>query len=302
MSGDNEKDFFLPLKDLIRESFIRDIFTFTFIFILINTQKWYDIFLLIFPLVTFGFAMFFRIINLNKWRTEFDDTNIIYNPLGLERKHANRLSFSALIQLILLFWLGAESLYNPHIVTGYFFYFNLLFPFMYSFGFFWIFIDLWDYSKIEIIFEKETQKQSSKSKSNKPNKKEGKLLSFFNTQRARLISIGNLLWFITLNTLNLLFSIFIVSTPSLGIPHVLPGTGVMGSESLKIPVFFYLLFFGSPFLAASSLFLIYREINKFNHEDLTKIIKNYPREAQIKIIENLKGINTKIKQEMEFES
>ncbi|MHA2183040.1 MAG: hypothetical protein ACXAAH_16605, partial [Promethearchaeota archaeon] len=139
MSEDNIKEFFLPLRVLATESFIRDVIIFTFLFILVNTQGWNDIFLLIFPIVTFGFSLFFRIINSNKWRTEFENSFIIYNPMGLERKHANRLMFSALFQLILLFWLGAESLYNPHVVEGFFLYFNLLFFFLFSFGFLWIF-------------------------------------------------------------------------------------------------------------------------------------------------------------------
>ncbi|MFX1455566.1 MAG: hypothetical protein ACFFDB_09360 [Promethearchaeota archaeon] len=301
MSEDNEKDFFLPFKDLIQESFIRDIIIFTFIFILVNTQGWYDIFLLLFPLTTFGFAMFFRIINSNRWRTRFEDSYIIYNPLGLEKKHANRLSCSALFQLILLFWLGAESLYNPHIVAEYFLYFNLLFFFMYSFGFFWIFIDLWNYSRLEIVFEKDVRKKSTVNKSNNPPEKK-QMLSFLNIQKAWVISMGNLLWFIILNLLNVILAIFIVSIPSLGIPKILPGTGIMSSESLRIPLTFYILLFGSPFLATASLYLNYREINKFTQDDLTKIIKNYPRDIQIQIIENLKGINKKIKKQLEFES
>jgi len=110
MSEHNIKEFFLPFRNLIRESLIRDIIIFTFIFILTNTQGWDGIFLILFPLITFGFSLFFRIINTNKWRTEFENSLIIYNPLGLESKHANRLFFSALFQLILIFWIGAESL------------------------------------------------------------------------------------------------------------------------------------------------------------------------------------------------
>ncbi|GAI87830.1 unnamed protein product [marine sediment metagenome] len=123
MSEDNN-NFYLTIKDLINETLIRDLVIFSFLFLLVITQVWENITLLLFPLVTFAFSIFFRIININKWRTEFENPTIAYNPLGLEKKHANRLFFTALFQLILIFWLGAESLYNPHIIDSYFPYFS----------------------------------------------------------------------------------------------------------------------------------------------------------------------------------
>ncbi|MHA2035354.1 MAG: hypothetical protein ACW972_00495 [Promethearchaeota archaeon] len=300
MSDDNNREFFLPIRNLIQESLIRDIIIFAFIFILVNTQGWMDIFLLVFPLVTFGFSLFFRIINSNKWRTEFENGLIVYNPLGLEKKHANRLSFSALVQLLLMFWLGAESLYNPHLVEGYFLYFNLLFFFTFSFGFFWIFIDMWKYSRMEIIFDKSINKDTTKNKSNRWVKK-GNVLSSLNIQRVRIISIINFLGFIILNIINILIAILIFINPSIGIQVNLPGTGIMGSEPLKISLTFYFSLFISPLLTAVSLYLNYRDINKFQPEKLEDIIKNFPPNIQIQIVENLKGLNEKLKKQMNIE-
>ncbi len=300
MSEDNNKDFFLPLRNLFQESLIRDIIIFTFIFILVNTQGWVDIFLLLFPLVTFGFSLFFRIINSNKWRTEFENSYIIYNPLGLEKKHANRLTFSALVQLILIFWLGAESLYNPHLVEGYFIYFNLLFFFSFSFGFFWVFIDVWKYSRIEIISDEDNNGNIPKYKSNNRSNK-GNVISSLNIQNVRIISITNFLGFIILNIINTILTLFIFFNPSLGIPLILPGTGSLGSEPIKISLIFYILLIISPLLTAISLFLNYRDINKFQKEKLDKIIKSFPPNIQIQIMENLKGINEKIKKQMKIE-
>jgi len=300
MSEDNIKEFFLPIRDLIRESLIRDVIIFTFIFILINTQGWDGIYLILFPLITFGFSLFFRIINTNKWRTEFENSLIIYNPLGLESKHANRLFFSALFQLILIFWIGAESLYHPHLVEGYFLYFSLLFFFLFSFGFFWIFIDLWKYSRIEIISDEKFNKDSLIHKSNHSINSKN-LLSFLSVKTFRIISIVNFLGFIVLNIVNLLFTILILNNPSLGIPLILPGTGNMGSEPLKISALFHVLLIISPLLTTVSLILNYREVNKFNRENLDKIIKTFPPNIQIQIIENLKGLNEKIKEQMKIE-
>lgn len=300
MSEDNIKEYFLPIRDLINENFIRDVITFTFIFILINTQGWDNIFLLLFPLITFGFSLFFRILNTNKWRTEFENSLIIYNPLGLEKKHANRLFFSALFQLILLFWIGAESLYHPHLVEGYFLYFNLLLFFLFSFGFFWIFIDLWKYSRIEIISDEKINKDSLIHKSNH-SVNDKNVLSFLNVKNFKLISILNLLGFLVLNVINSIFTILILFNPSLGIPINLPGSGIMGSEALRISALFHILLLISPLLTVSSLVLNYRQVNRFNRENLDKIIKTYPPNIQIQIIENLKGLNEKIKEQLKIE-
>ena len=300
MSEDNIKEYFLPIRDLINENFIRDVITFTFIFILINTQGWDNIFLLLFPLITFGFSLFFRILNTNKWRTEFENSLIIYNPLGLEKKHANRLFFSALFQLILLFWIGAESLYHPHLVEGYFLYFNLLLFFIFSFGFFWIFIDLWKYSRIEIISDEKINKDSLIHKSNH-SVNDKNVLSFLNVKNFKLISILNFSGFLVLNIINTVFTILILFNPSLGIPINLPGSGSMGSEPLRISALFHILLLISPLLTVSSLVLNYRQVNRFNRENLDKIIKTFPPNVQIQIIENLKGINEKIKEQLKIE-
>ncbi|MHA2281282.1 MAG: hypothetical protein ACXAC5_10555 [Promethearchaeota archaeon] len=300
MSEDNITEFFLPFRDLIRESVIRDIIIFTFIFILVNTQGWDNIFFLLFPLITFAFSLFFRIINTNKWRIEFENKPIIYNPLGLERKHANRLMFSALFQLILLFWIGAESLYNPHLVGGYFLYFNLLFFFSFSFGFFWIFIDLWKYSRIEIISDEIPNEKPSSYKSNH-NTNNDNVLSFLNTKNFRKISIINFLVFIILNILHLLLTLLLLIDFSPGIPFNLPGTGSMGSEPITITLLFYIILIFSPLLATVSLILTYRDINKINRDNLEKIIKTLHPNIQIKIIENLKALNNKIRDQLQIE-
>ncbi|MBY8985003.1 MAG: hypothetical protein KGD65_08050 [Candidatus Lokiarchaeota archaeon] len=300
MSEDNIKEYFLPIRDLINENFIRDVITFTFIFILINTQGWDNIFLLLFPLITFGFSLFFRILNTNKWRTEFENSLIIYNPLGLEKKHANRLFFSALFQLILLFWIGAESLYHPHLVEGYFLYFNLLLFFLFSFGFFWIFIDLWKYSRIEINSDEKLNRSSLIHKSNH-SVNDKNVLSFLSVKNFKIISIINFLGFLVLNIINSLYTFLILINPSLGIPINLPGTGSMGSEPLRISVLFHILLLISPLLTVSSLVLNYRQVNRFNRESLDKIIKTFPPNIQIQIIENLKGLSEKIKEQLKIE-
>ena len=127
------------------------------------------------------------------------------------------------------------------------------------------------------------------------------VLSSLGVKNFRMISILNFLGIIVLNILNSIITILIINIPSFGIPLNLPGTGIMGSESLKVSSLFHILLIISPLLTSASLILIYREVNKFNQEDLDKIIKNFPPNVKIQIIENLKELNEKIKKQMKIE-
>ncbi|MFX1425123.1 MAG: hypothetical protein ACFFBE_01625 [Promethearchaeota archaeon] len=291
MSAEND-DFYLPIRYLFNETLIRDLVIFCFLFLLVVTQVWENITLLLFPLVTFGFSIFFRIINVNKWRTKFDNPTIVYNPMGLEKKHANRLTFSALFQLILLFWLGAESLYNPHIIDRYFPYFNWLFVFLYTFGFFWIFIDLWEHTKIEIIFD---------GIDNPNTKNHESVISYLKIKNFKLILLINFLLFIFFNIINSVVVFTLDKNPFLGVQLNLPGTGSGGSDPIVISFILYFIFIISPLVASISLFVNYRDVNSFNRNDLEKVLKPLSKDTQLIIIENLKILNNKIKDQLNFE-
>ncbi|MBY8989844.1 MAG: hypothetical protein KGD58_03740 [Candidatus Lokiarchaeota archaeon] len=291
MSEDSDK-FYLTIRDLINETVIRDIVIFSFLFLLVITQVWENITLLLFPLITLGFSIFFRIININKWRTKFDNPSVVYNPLGLEKRHANRLFFSALFQLILIFWLGAESLYNPHIIDRYFPYFNWLFIFLYTFGFFWIFIDLWENTKLEIIFG---------GNDKKPIKDHESVISYLKIKHFKLILITNLLIFLVLNIVNSILILTLDQDPLLGVQLNLPGTGSAGSDPLVVSFLLYLIFIISPATAGISLFFNNREVNLFNKKDLDNVLKPLPKDTQMVILENLKVLNNKIRNQLNIE-
>ncbi|MFX1355400.1 MAG: hypothetical protein ACFFGP_15715, partial [Promethearchaeota archaeon] len=191
MTDDNSEKPSLLLRELFNEILLRDIVLFTILFLFTLAQSWDNIFLFLFPIITFAYAIFFRIVSTNKWRLKYEPNSIIYNPIGLEKRHANRLVFSTLIQLILLLWIGGESLYHPQLIDDYNIYFNILFFFVYSFGFYWIIIDVWKHSKIDLGVEVDNS------------------ISFLKGKRTRRIIILNLVTFIALNLLNILYSIII---------------------------------------------------------------------------------------------
>ena len=286
----------LKLKDIYSESLVREIIIFSFLFLLVIAQNWGNIFLLLFPLISFSFAIFFKMIDIIKTKSEPENSQIIYNPLGNEKKHANRLTFCALLQLLLLFWFGAESLYHPQLISRYYIYFISLFIFLYTFGFYWIFLDLWKYSRIEIIFEGISTKDDQKLTKNIDN-----IVSFLKMKNFKLISFVNFIIFIVLNLLNIIFALLIIFEFMPGIRYGLPGSGIEGSYPISISFFVYGIIAISPSASIFFLRLNYRDINDINREKLNKVLDPLPKEIQNKIIKNLMALNKKLKFKLRLE-
>lgn len=288
MNDENNKNHYLSLIELITESLLRDLILFSFLFILIIAQVWDSILLLLFPLTTFGFSLFFRILSSNKIRTEFRNSLIIYNPLGLESKHANRFFFCTLFQQILILWLGGESLYNSHIINSYFSYFLGFLIFLYTFSFFWIFIDSWKNTKLEIIPDIKEERSSLKVKSQDLSK----VISYLKLKNFKVIAITTLLVFITLNILNIISLLFINNNMP-GIQVILPGTQI-----LTLSYLFYGFLAISPILTIILLNKNYKTINSLSKEKFEVILDALPRNIQIKIRENLKILNNNFKEQL----
>jgi len=291
MSEKNSDENSLLLRELLNETLLRDVITFIILYLFILAQSWENLFLLLFPIITFAYSVFFRIINTNKWRITSNNTLITYNPIGLEKKHANRLFFTSILQLILLFWIGAESYYHPQLIQSYDLFFNIIFNFLYTFGFYWILIDVWNYSKIVIRLKNNiprTQAQNNTLLKNNLDKdiSQLKLKSF------KIVSIVNLSTFIFLNVLNISFTLFIDSTFS-RFSYYLPGTGIEGSLPLNISVISFLIIIISPSVASFLLIFIYKDLNKIYHADFEILLKELSEENRKNIIENLTKINKK---------
>ncbi|MHA1150972.1 MAG: hypothetical protein ACTSR8_22350 [Promethearchaeota archaeon] len=294
---------FIPLRDLISEKIARDLLLFTFLFFLVLAQEWDNILLFLFPLSSFAFSFFFNIINSNKWRTEFIDRMLLYHPLGSEQKNANRFLFCALLELILLFWYGAESLYHPQLVDNYFLYFLFLMVFFYTFGFYWIFIDLWKYSKIGVIFYGINPADSRLTDKGVGEKLE-KLISTLKIDTYKKISIISFLVFLFVNLLNLFLHLMITLSIDIGVLTFtlnLPGTGIEDSNPITLSYIIYLSLILSPVLTIIFLKLTYKNINQINNKKLNEILNSIPNTYRILILENLKALNRKLKEELRRE-
>ncbi len=288
-------DYFVSKKELFSESSVRDMVLFTFLFVLVAAQEWDNLLLLAFPLITFGFSIFFKLVSTNKWRTEFENSPIVFNPLGLEKLHAARLNFTALFQLALLMWIGAESLYHPQLIEDYFYYFNIIFIFMYTFGFYWIFIDLWKYSRIEVIFGGIEFNNLNYDKIDL-SKSLDNVISFLKTKVFKKISLICFLLFVLLNLANIAMSTFAVEEFVPSFEYELPGTGIEDSEPVILSVFTFIALGTPPIASVVFLITTYKNITKIDKSRLNKILEPLPKPIQIKIVENLKLINRRTKE------
>jgi len=289
MSEKNTDQEFLLLRELLNESLLRDLIIFVIFFLFILAQSWKNIFLLLFPVITYTFSLFFRLINANKWRLSIFDKTITYNPLGLEKKHANRLIFTALLQLILLFWIGGESYYHPQLIQTYDIFFNILFNFIYTFGFYWILIDIWKYAKITIKISSNIEGDS------------GILINRLNLKNFKLFYLVNLGTFILLNILNLLIVISTEINGFLGMMYNLPGTGIESSLPLKISASSLLIIVFSPLITILLFYLVYKSISSISPSELIDKLQKLPESKQNSIIETLKTINRKYNREFSVE-
>ncbi|MHA2430026.1 MAG: hypothetical protein ACXACC_03220 [Promethearchaeota archaeon] len=297
MTKDNSEKPYLLLREIFNEILLRNIIIFTILFLFTLAQTWDTIILFLFPIISFAYSLIFRIISTNKWRINSETNPIIYNPIGVEKRHANRLEFCALFQLILLFWIGAESLYHPQLIDDYTIYFNTLYFFVYSFGFYWIMIDIWKYSRFGIILKK-TDPEYEKSK---PDGEINKVISFLKFEKFKRISILNLIVFLAANVLNTLFALAIQYNIISGIPFLLPGTGIESSEPLQITLISLFMIVISPLLTSLFLLLIYKDINNFSLENLNVAIVDLPDNLKKQILENIKNLNNRFSKILSIE-
>jgi len=287
MTKDNSEKPFLLLREIFNEILLRDIILFTILFLFTLAQTWDTIILFLFPIISFAYSLIFRIISTNKWRINSETKPLIYNPIGVEKRHANRLEFSALLQLILLFWIGAESLYHPQLIDNYAIYFNIIFFFVYSFGYYWIIIDIGKYTRFGIVLKNidlEYEKSKSEGEINR-------LITFLKFEKFKRISIVNLIVFLVANVLNILFALAIQYNAISGIPFLLPGTGIESSEPLQITLISLLIIVISPVLTSFFLLIIYKDINNFSLENLNAAIVDLPDNLKKEILENIKNLN-----------
>lgn len=284
MSENNTNHIELLLREVLNEALLRDLFLFIILYIFILAQGWGSLLLLLYPIISFSFALFFRIIGTNKKRLIDDNNLVYYNPMGIENKNANRLVFVSQLQLILLFWIGAESIYHPQLIDDFSLYFNIAYFLIYSFGFFWIFIGIWSNCKIVVDLNEleETNLEEKKQ-----------VISELKFNRIKFISYLNIFVFVLLNLINAIFILLIDLGINISFTEILPGTGIEDSEPLYLPYSVLLILISFPLIAGILTKVVYDEVSCLSKAEVISKINSLPAEIQTQIIENLKSINRK---------
>ena len=295
MSDQVENDEYLSIRELFSERTLRDLILFFSLVVFIISQEWESILLLLFPLFTFSYSVFFRLLDENKWRTKFHNSPIVYSPLGSERKHANRFIFSALLLSIFLFWFGAESMYHPQLIENYSLFFLLLFFFIYTFTYFWIFIDLWKYCRIKIEVKKEIGPEV------KNIEQYSHLFQVLRMNVFKRIIYFSLFTFLALNILNLILTLFLYNGIMSGFNFYLPGTGLEGSEPLTLQFFVYILLIIPPIISVLLLVMVYKDINRIEIDKLKEVINRIPEKLRLILLEQIKILNNKLIQDLDRE-
>ncbi|MFX0141877.1 MAG: hypothetical protein ACFFDN_50035, partial [Candidatus Hodarchaeota archaeon] len=93
-----------------------------------------------------------------------------------------------------------------------------------------------------------------------------------------------------------IFTLLLIYDETIGIQLILPG-----SQTMTLSYIFYVFLIISPSLSIVLFVWNYKSINNFSREKLNEIIKPLPKNIQIKIIENLKALNIKIKEQFKSE-
>lgn len=289
------EEYYLTIKQLFTESVIGNILLFTLLFLLTLAQDWTNILLFLFPLITFSFALFFKLIEVNKWRTQFEGSPIVYNPLGSEKNNANRFHVISLLLLIFLMFMGYESFVHPQLIDTYSIFFMLIYFFLYTFSFFIIFFDIWKYSQIKLSSNKKEIKNPKEAENYE------KIVRFLKVKKFRIVSYTNLAIFIILNVLNLILSFATYFGTLPGYSLLLPGTGIEGSAPLVIPFTFFIGVIISPSYTIPLLFLIYKDINELRIEDLEDIIQDFSKNMRILILENFQILNKSLLKDLDMD-
>jgi hypothetical protein len=287
MNDEKERVEYLSFKQIINEALIRDLILFSLLYLFSLNLPWKDPLLLMFPLIMYCFSLFFRILSSNKWRVLNKSRNlIVFNPFGLEKKIASRLFFCAILLLILVYWIGVESILHPQLIDLYFLYFNYLFLFIYGFGFLWIITDSWKDAKFTV---KKVNELDALSNVQLAPIKES-VISQVKLKNFKIISVITLIIFFCFISLNVILSILAQFDRVAAIDYALPGTGIESSSPVNLSIAFYLGWISFPVLFIASSIIIFKDVIKYEEGNLNEILNDLPLDLRNEILHMLKGV------------
>lgn len=279
MNDNNPNEGHLLLREVLNEFLIRDLVLFIIVYLLTICQEWNNILLLLFPLISFAFSIFFKILATNRYRVQLGP-DLNYYPLGSERRNSSRFFFSSIFLSIFLLWMGYESYLNPQLIDNFFIYFSLLFILIYTFSFIWIFIDIWKFAIIKIRLENEKF-----------------FLSVLDKKTYLRIFLIGFLTFFVLNFLNIAFTLFNNGE----FLSIFPGFEMENVSESYLYIIYLTILIVSPVLTIVLLVLIYRYLHNNERASIKEKLEKLPQEIREKITTQLKMKFKKLNSEVDRE-
>lgn len=282
---------FYTLRILMKnETFIRPLIIFIVFYIFILLQNWPDITFLLVPVSTFVLYTFFKIIDVSKEHTLVLGSDITFNPMGNEKSISSRLFFCSLLELIIVFVMGAESYRNPHLIDDYFIYYVVPLILIYNFSLYYALYDVGFSSKVEIMIKKEFNFEQDSDNSTgkpKPNTLENQLISFMRLSDFKIIYRLITIIFILLSSIWLILTVlgYMGSIPNLSLS--LPGSKLIDGVPLELSSFIYVCIIAIPLSIISITAKVYKIITQIDKSKLNSIISELPTIRQKKIIKTL---------------
>ncbi|MHA1339575.1 MAG: hypothetical protein ACTSRZ_05340 [Promethearchaeota archaeon] len=305
------------LKILFRdESFVQSFVIMIFMFLLIIFEIWDDYTLILFPLVTFGLFLYVETLRTLNREINSKQKILKVQPFGDYNVMSNRIKFCLYMQLIIVLFIGAESLYHPQLIDNHFIFYVITLGVLYIFGAYYPFYNLGLFSKIELATDiffsqpidlnleslegenanilSEIEEELKIDNKNKDNFKSDKILD---SKSSKSIILSKLKFkdfiflhkIITINFLLaiilwILFSVLAYSNSLLVITINLPGSDLLEGMPLQISLIIYLILIEVPIV----IILIFKKsmnsINKIDVDYINEIADRLCRSRVQKIV------------------
>lgn len=251
-------------------------------YVLILSQNWVSLSLILCPVISFGFALFFQIISNNKKITELKKSSIVFSPIGEERTNSNILVICSYLNLALVFIMGLDSFVHPQLIDNYFLLFLTVIVFIYGFGFFFLIIRVLSTGKV-LMTPNEKSDLINKDPLNNPER----VISFVKVGAFKKISIINLAIFASTLalTLSLSYLTFDDILPGLSFYH--PGTGLEASQPVSISIMLYIDIMVSPIVSCWLLYSTYHKVATISDASVERTTKDLSKDLKKKIEHDL---------------
>jgi hypothetical protein len=253
---------------VVSKPFLIELLAFFPVYILNIYLLWPQINLLLFPLILFGFALFFIGLSVGKEQIKIPPAPITVNPFGNELLLSKIFLGGSIILNVVLSLLAADSLKYPQLVNNYGLFFLIPIIIIYHTTWYWIPWNVFFSSFLKI--EKNIQNKGMLTENNSINDVNDKLNSTnFKKYRRTLTKnqiktyvIINLLLFGVLLIWFLIESILIYSF-GIGLWHFeipVPGTIEPYSETIGVSGVLWVILIGDPILFLIEFFRIVNHI------------------------------------------